>query len=263
MPTRTKQTSVALNSDIGEGFGNWTVDDEAILSTVSDANIACGFHAGDPDTIARTCQLSAQYGLGIGAHVGYHDLRGFGRRYIAVPQETLTNDILYQIGALDAFVTASGAGTTSYVKPHGALYHSANKHDDHAQAVVNATLAFDRGLSLLCQAGSLLAKKAESAGIEVVAEGFMDRTYNPDGTLVPRGEPGAVISDPSLAAEQAVQMVTEQTVTAVDGTVVSMPIQSLCVHSDSPGAIELARAVRSALENSGVAIVSATATVRQ
>lgn len=256
MPQSTTELAVALNADVGEAFGNWTVDDAEILSMVSDANIACGFHAGDPDTMSRTCALAAQYGVGIGAHVGFYDLRGFGRRYIAVPKATLTNDVICQIGALDAFATAAGAHL-SYVKPHGALYHSAARNDDHAQAIIDAIKSLDRQLSLLCQTDSLVAQYAQEAGIAVTAEGFMDRTYTAAGTLVSRTEPGAVITDPSLAAEQAVQMVTTQTVTAADGTSIPMHVQSLCIHSDSPGAAHLARTVRSALENAGAKILSA------
>jgi 5-oxoprolinase (ATP-hydrolysing) subunit A len=250
------ERTVALNTDCGEGFGNWSVDDAEILSIVSDANIACGFHAGDPDTLARTCTLAADYGIGVGAHVGFHDLRGFGRRYIAVPRETLTNDVLYQIGALEAFAAAAGTAV-SYVKPHGALYHSAARHDDHAKAIIDAITSRDRPLALLCQTDSLLADYAREASVPVVAEGFMDRAYSADGTLVARSEPGAVIKDASLAAEQAVQMVTTQTVTATDGTSVPMNVQSLCIHSDSPGAVDLARTVRAALEGAGVHVKSA------
>jgi UPF0271 protein len=257
MTQNTTELTVSLNADVGEGFGNWAVDDAEILSVVSDANIACGFHAGDPDTLARTCALAARHGVGIGAHVGFHDLRGFGRRYIAVPQATLTNDVVYQIGALDAFATAEGA-TLSYVKPHGALYHSAARNDDHAHAVVDAIASLKRPLSLLCQTGSLLAQYAQQAGITVISEGFMDRTYTAAGTLVPRTEPGAVITDAATAAEQAVQMVTTQTVATAEGSPIPMHVQSLCIHSDSPGAAHLARTVRSALQDAGVTITSAT-----
>lgn len=250
------ELTTALNTDCGEGFGNWHVDDAEILSVVSDANIACGFHAGDPDTLARTCALAAEFGVGIGAHVGFYDLRGFGRRYIAVPRDTLTHDVIYQIGALDAFASAAGA-VVSYVKPHGALYHSAARNEDHARAIVDAIKSLNRPLSLLCQTDSLLAEYARESGIPVTAEGFMDRSYAADGTLVPRSQPGAVIDDPSAAAEQAVQMITTQTVTAADGSSIPMNVQSLCIHSDSPGAVNLARTVRSALEDAGVKIQSA------
>jgi 5-oxoprolinase (ATP-hydrolysing) subunit A len=255
MPSTAFKNVVALNADLGEGFGNWTVDDAELLAMVTDANIACGFHAGDPDTMARTCDLAAQYGVNIGAHVGFDDLRGFGRRYIAVPKASLTNDVICQIGALDAFGQKAGIGIT-YVKPHGALYHSAAQREEHATAIVDAIKATNLNLAVLCQPGSLLAQCAELAGISVIAEGFMDRTYTPAGTLVFRNEPGAVITDAAQAAAQAVQMVTTQTVNALDGTAVAVEVHSLCIHSDSPGAAHLARTVRSALEAAGVEIRS-------
>lgn len=258
MSVTTERPAIALNADIGEGFGNWTVaDEETLLSTITDANVACGFHAGDPDTMSRMCALAAHHRVTVGAHVGYHDLRGFGRRYIAVPKTTLVNDVRYQIGALLAFTSTAGT-PLSYVKPHGALYHSAAHREEHAAAIVEAMLSLDPIVPVLCQTGSLLARHAEEAGIPVIAEGFMDRAYTPEGTLVPRSEPGAVISDPALAAERAVQMVTTQTVTAINGETIPITVQSLCVHSDSPGAAAIARAVRAALEEAGVVMASAT-----
>jgi UPF0271 protein len=253
------KTTVSLNADIGEGFGNWTIaDEESLLSTITDANVACGFHAGDPDTMARMCELAARQHVTVGAHVGFHDLRGYGRHYIAVPAATLTNDVRYQIGALRAFASAAGT-PLAYVKPHGALYHSAARHEKHARAVVEAMLFMNPPVPVLCQTESQLAHHAEKAGIPVIAEGFMDRAYTPAGTLVPRGEPGAVITDPALAAERAVQMVTTRTVTAINGETIPITVDSLCVHSDSPGAAEISRAVRGALEEAGVDVVSATA----
>jgi UPF0271 protein len=250
---------VSLNSDLGEGFGAWTVEDEdQVLATITDANVACGFHAGDPDTMARTCARAVELGVAVGAHVGFHDLRGFGRRFIAVPRPTLTNDIRYQIGALSAFATAAGT-SVSYVKPHGALYHSAASDPEHADAVVDALCSLDQVLPIMCQAGTLLAERAARAGIPVIAEGFMDRAYRPDGTLVPRGTPGAVISDPEAAAARAVQMVTTRTVTAITGESVPAAVQTLCVHSDSPGAAAIASAVRAALEAADVTLSPAGA----
>lgn len=193
----------------------------------------------------------------VGAHVGYHDLRGFGRRYIAVPKATLANDVRYQIGALLAFTSAVGT-PMAYVKPHGALYHSAAQREEHAEAIIEAMLTLDRLVPVLCQTGSLLAQQAEKAGIRVIAEGFMDRAYTPQGTLVPRGTPGAVISDPAMAAERAVQMVTTQSVTAINGETIPISVQSLCIHSDSPGAAAIAHAVRGALVEAGVEVASAT-----
>jgi len=207
--------------------------------------------------MAHTCALAAHHGVGIGAHVGFADLRGFGRRYVAVPQTTLTNDVISQVGALNAFAKKAGAHV-SYVKPHGALYHSAAQHEEHAAAIVDAVTSLDQGLAILCQTGSLLAQYAERAGVALTAEGFMDRTYTAAGTLVSRKEPGAVITDADQAAAQAVQMVTTNTVNTAAGAPIEMMVQSLCIHSDSPGAANLARTVRSALEDAGVKIVSAS-----
>ena len=252
----TEPAVVSLNTDIGEGYGAWSVaDDETLLSLVTDANVACGFHAGDPDILRRTCEVAAANGVGVGAQVGFDDLRGFGRRFIQVPRESLVNDVLYQLGALAGL--ASVAGTrVSYLKPHGALYHAATQHDDYADAVVEAMLAYAAAglgeLPLLCQPGTRLAARAAAAGVPAVAEGFVDRAYTADGLLVPRGQPGAVVTDLDEACTRAVRMVREGTVEAVDGSTVAMRIESLCVHSDSPGAVEVARAVRTALEHDGV-----------
>ena len=246
--------TISLNTDIGEGYGRWTIaDDEALLAVVTDANIACGFHAGDPDILRRTCETAAGLGVGVGAQPGFADLRGFGRRYIAVPAPSLVNDLIYQLGALDALARVAGT-RVGYVKPHGALYHSAVAHDEHAAAVVEAIRLFDPSLPLLCQPGTRLTRLAEAEGLAVRYEGFVDRAYTADGLLVPRDEPGAVHDDPTRAARQAIDMAITGTVVAVDGTVVPMPVHSLCVHSDSPGAPALARATREALEAAGATL---------
>jgi 5-oxoprolinase (ATP-hydrolysing) subunit A len=248
--------AVSLNTDIGEGYGAWSVaDDETLLSLVTDANVACGFHAGDPDILRRTCEVAAANGVGVGAQVGFGDLRGFGRRFIQVPRSSLVNDVLYQIGALSALAAVAGTRVT-YVKPHGALYHATTRHDDYADAVVGAmrehAAAGQGELLLLCQPGTRLATRAAAAGVRVVAEGFVDRGYTADGLLVARGEPGALVSDADDAGRRALRMVREATVEAVDGSSVPMQVESLCVHSDSPGAVEVTRGVRAALERAGV-----------
>ncbi|MBA2639221.1 MAG: LamB/YcsF family protein [Nocardioidaceae bacterium] len=247
---------VSLNADIGEGYGAWTVaDDAALLAVVTDANVACGFHAGDPDILRRTCEAAAAHGVGVGAQVGFGDLRGFGRRFIELPRASLVNDVLYQVGALAAL--ASVAGTrVSYVKAHGALHHAASSRDEYAAAIVEAMLAYGGGLRLLSQPGTRLAAHAQGAGLRVVAEGFVDRGYSSDGLLVPRGHPGAFVTDRDAACRQALAMGRDGTVGTVDGETCAMPVQSLCVHSDSPGAVEVASAVRQALEAAGVALRS-------
>ncbi|MBI1758482.1 MAG: LamB/YcsF family protein [Actinobacteria bacterium] len=246
--------TIDLNADAGEGYGRWTLgDDDALLAVVTSANLACGFHAGDPDVLRYTCARAAERGVVVGAQVSYRDLAGFGRRYVAVPRDSLTNDVLYQIGGLAAMCRAAGIGVR-YVKPHGALYHRAVHDPEHALAIVDAVRAYDPGLAVLCQAGSELARCAAEAGLRVVREGFVDRGYTAAGTLVPRSDPGALLTDPVQAGSRAVRMVTEGTVGAVSGEEVSLVVDSLCVHGDTPGAVHVARAVRSALETAGVRV---------
>lgn len=245
---------IDLNSDLGEGYGAWTMgDDDALLAIVSSANVACGFHAGDPQIMHHAVAVAARRGVTVGAHVSFPDRRGFGRRDLDLPLSEVTSDVLYQIGALNAFARASGT-RVSYVKPHGALYNRIATDADLAGAVVAALRAYDPDMALLTLPGCAAAAAAEAASIPVVAEGFADRAYTPDGHLVPRREPGAVLTDPDLVAARAVRMATEHTVTAIDGTDIPMPIASLCVHGDSPGAVALAQAVRSGLAEAGVTV---------
>ena len=243
-----------LNSDLGEGYGRWTLgDDAAMLEVVTSANVACGFHAGDPATIDRTVRTAVERGVAVGAQVSYPDLVGFGRREIDVPPGDLTADVLYQLGALEAFARAAGS-RVRYVKPHGALYNRIARDPVQAAAVVEAIRRYDPGLPLLTLPGSAAAAAAAEAGIEAVGEGFADRAYSGDGRLVSRREPGAVLDDPGLVAARAARMATEGRVGTVDGGEVAVEVRSLCVHGDTPGAVELARAVRAALEEAGVAL---------
>lgn len=238
-----------LNADLGEGFGIWRLgDDLGLLEVVTSANVACGFHAGDPSTMRRVCVAAAERGVAVGAQVGYRDLAGFGRRRIDYDPGELRDDIVYQIGALAAF------GRVRYVKPHGALYNTAAVDEDQAGAVVDAVRAYDATLPVLCQPGSVLARLAAAAGLRVVGEGFADRAYRPDGRLLPRGEPAAVVSDAEAVVAAAIRMAVAGQVIAVDGTVLSQPIESLCLHGDTPGAVNLARRVRTALTAAGVAL---------
>lgn len=249
-------TTIDLNVDIAEGFGVWRIaDDDALLSVVSSANIACGFHAGDPGTMRRACVTAVKHGVAIGAQVSYRDLAGFGRRFIDMAPMELVDDILYQLSALQGIAAVSG-GQMSYVKPHGALYNAIVHHERQAAAVVEAVRQFDASLAVLGLPGSRWLELAADAGLETVAEAFADRAYTPEGTLVSRREPGAVLSDPTAVTERAVRFATEGTVVAVDGTVLDMPARSICVHSDTPGAVELAKAVRSCLLAAGVAVES-------
>ncbi|MDQ2722138.1 MAG: LamB/YcsF family protein [Actinomycetota bacterium] len=243
-----------LNSDVGESFGRWVLgDDEAVLTAVTSANVACGFHAGDPSTLRRTCRMAAHNGVMVGAQVGYRDLVGFGRRFMDVTPTELTDDVVYQIGALHALCQVSGT-RVRYVKPHGALYNAVVHHQGQARAVAAAVRAYDPALPVLGLPGSLLLDEVRVAGLRAVPEFFADRGYLPDGRLVPRAEPGAVLHDPGEVAARVVRMVTEGVVAAVDGSDVAVGAESVCVHGDSPGAVAMAKAVRHALLDAGIAV---------
>ena len=245
---------VDLNSDLGEGFGPWPMgDDETMLDVVTSANVACGFHAGDPTQMRHMCGWAAQRGIAIGAHVGYRDLPGFGRRFIDVAPDELTADVLYQLGALEGFARAADT-RVRYVKPHGALYNTIVHHEQQAAAVVEAVVAFDPSLAVLCLSGSRFLALAEEAGLPVHTEAFADRAYTADGTLVSRREAGAVLHDPDRVAERCVAMVKEGRVEAIDGSIVEVDADSICVHGDTPGATALASAVRRALTEADVTL---------
>ncbi|HEY7814001.1 MAG TPA: 5-oxoprolinase subunit PxpA [Nakamurella sp.] len=247
-------TQIDLNSDVGESFGRWTLgDDAALMLLITSANVACGFHAGDPSTLRRTCAAAAEHGVAVGAQVGYRDLAGFGRRFIDIEPAELTDEVIYQIGALQALATASGT-TVQYVKPHGALYNAIVHHREQAAAVVEAVRAVDPTLPLLGLPGSAVLELADAAGLRTVREAFADRAYTPEGTLVSRRQPGAVLHDPEQVAARMVRLVTEGVITAVDGNDVTVTADSICVHGDSPGAVDMARHVRTALERAGLTI---------
>jgi UPF0271 protein len=248
----TAQT-VDLNADLGEGFGVWSLgDDAAMLEIVTSANVACGFHAGDPAGLLRVCRAAAARGVRIGAQVGYRDLAGFGRRFIDVDPPDLTADVIYQIGALSALALAAGTAV-SYVKPHGALYNTIVDHEHQARAVAEAVQAVDPALPVLGLSGSAFFTVAEELRLRTVSEAFADRAYRPDGRLVSRREPGAVLSDADEIADRVLTMVTQGMVTAVDGTSIPVDAESVCVHGDSPGAVQIAAAVRARLAGHGVA----------
>lgn len=234
--TDGKQTAmrIDMNSDMGESFGRWKLgDDEALLDVVSSANVACGFHAGDPSVMLRTLSYAASRGVMVGAHVAYRDLAGFGRRYVDESPDELKADVMYQIAALEGMARSVGA-QVRYVKPHGALYNRIVRDESRAAAVVG--------------------RLAAQAGLRVFHEAFADRAYNADGTLVSRRLPDAVIADPAEVAARVLRMVCEHEVVAIDGTVVPLNADSVCVHGDSPSAVAMARAVRARLESEGVAI---------
>ncbi|MCR3748307.1 LamB/YcsF family protein [Lentzea californiensis] len=234
-----------LNSDLGEGFGIWKLgDDTALLGVITSANVACGFHAGDPSTMRKVCEEAAKNGVKIGAQVSYRDLAGFGRRFIDADPVELADEVLYQIGALDACARAAGTEVV-YVKPHGALYNATVHHEKQAEAVVNGTKAF-KDLPILGLPGSQLLEKASRAGLRPVQEAFADRGYTPEGTLVPRSRPDALLTDTAQIVERATRLLQGELV-AVDGTVIKTQAESLCVHGDTPGAVAHARAVKEAL----------------
>ncbi|MGI8721173.1 MAG: LamB/YcsF family protein [Geodermatophilaceae bacterium] len=248
------RASIDLNCDLGEGFGVWTLgEDDGLLDVVTSANVACGFHGGDPSIMRRVCRRAAERGVRIGAQVGYRDLAGFGRRPMDVPPNELTDEMIYQIGALDAFARIAGS-RVSYVKPHGALYNTCATDAVQAEAVVRAVREVDSTLPVLGLPGSALLRAAEAAGLPAVPEAFADRSYDSAGRLVSRRHEGAVISDPKVVVARCLRLVMQGLVTAVDGTQVSVSAASLCLHGDTPGALRLSRRIRDALGQAGVTL---------
>ena len=246
--------TIDLNSDLGEGFGIWSLgDDEALLDVVTSANVACGFHAGDPNILRRVCDWAAARNVAIGAQVSYRDLAGFGRRSIDMDAESLTNDVLYQIGALDGFARVAGT-RVRYVKPHGALYNRIVHDEKQAAAVVAAVAAYDATLPVLGLPGSVVLRLAEDSGLTTVPEAFADRGYTAQATLVPRTEPGALLHDPEHISSRMVRMVTTGRLLSVEGEEIAVSARSICMHGDTPGAVAMAVALRRALIEAGVEI---------
>jgi 5-oxoprolinase (ATP-hydrolysing) subunit A len=246
---------IDLNSDMGESFGSWRMgDDAAMLDIVTSANVACGFHAGDPDIMFRTAELARAKGAAIGAHPGFDDLRGFGRRVIRGDSPaTIERMVAYQIGALQAVAALAGHRVT-YVKAHGALNNMANEDRDLALAIARAIRGVDRTLRNMVMPGLLMERASEEAGVPVIREIFADRTYEENGQLTPRNRPGAVIHDPEVAAERVARAVREGAITAVTGRPVPVAFDTVCVHGDNPSAVALARRVRTRLEEEGIAV---------
>lgn len=248
--------TIDLNADLGEGVGPWPMaDDAAMVPLVTSASIACGFHAGDPTTARRACAAAAAAGTVVGAHVGYRDLTGFGRRFVDVAPDELVDELVYQVGALRAVAAAAGAAV-AYVKPHGALYHAIVHHREQARAVVRALVDLGGDLPLVTLPHGVVAAEARAAGLRVVGEAFADRAYAPDGTLVPRDQSGSVLDDPAAIAQRVVRLARGEGVEAIDGTVLRPDIETVCLHGDTPGALALARAVRGALDAADVPVRS-------
>lgn len=247
---------IDLNADLGESFGPWPMGtDEALMASISSANVACGFHAGDPSVMRRTIALAKANGVAVGAHPGFPDLVGFGRREMSASRSEVVDMILYQVAAL-AGVAGSQGVRLQHVKPHGALYNMAVRNRELAEAIAEGTAAFDRSLILFGLPESQLLRAGESAGLRVAAEVFADRAYEPDGTLTSRSKPGSVIHDPQEVVARAVRMVRDGVVTATDGSVLKLRADTLCLHGDTPGAADLARLVRRGLDNAGITVTS-------
>ena len=248
-----EKNKVDFNSDIGESFGQYKLGlDERIVKYVSSANIACGFHAGDPMWINKTVQLAEKHGVRIGAHPSYPDLRGFGRRNMNIDPNEVKNDVIYQIGALTAFTADK---KLQHVKPHGAMYNTAVNDENLAEAICNAIIEVDSDLILLALSGSRWVSIAKEMGLKVAQEVFADRAINSDGTLVSRTLDGSVIHDPEIIAERTLKMVKHGYITSVTGEDVAVEVDSICMHGDNPEALQIAKEVKSELETSGINIV--------
>jgi len=247
-------TTVDLNSDLGEGFGHWSLgDDDALLGIVSSANVACGYHASDASIMRRVCARAVEHDVAIGAQVGYRDLPGFGRRFIDIEPQALTDDVIYQIAALEGFARIAG-GRVRYVKPHGALYNAIVHHEEQAAAVVAAVQAYDAKLPVLGLPGSTWLRLAVEGGLTTVHEAFADRAYTPEGTLVSRRRPDAMLHDPEEIAKRCVAMANGDPVTDVEGGQLRLQPGSICVHGDTAGAVDIARRVRAALADADVTL---------
>jgi 5-oxoprolinase (ATP-hydrolysing) subunit A len=245
--------AIDLNCDLGEGFGAWPLGlDREIVPHITSANIACGFHAGDPAWMRATVHLAEAHGVGIGAHPGFPDLRGFGRRALAASAAEIRDDVMYQVGALTAFTRAKAL---QHVKPHGALYNMAVERDDVALAIGEAVIEVDPSLILVVLAGSRGEHVARRLGLQVACEVFADRAVHADGSLVPRTKPGAVIHEPGLVIERSLRLAIDGRVTAITGEDVEMRADTICLHGDTPGAVELARSLRQAFERAGIALM--------
>ena len=248
-----EKTKVDFNSDIGESFGQYKLGlDEDIVKYVSSANIACGFHAGDPMWMSKTVQLAEKHDVGIGAHPSYPDLRGFGRRNMNIEPEEVKNDVIYQIGALTGFTANK---KLQHVKPHGAMYNNAVKNEKLAEAICSAIIEVDSDLILLALSGSRWISIAKEMGLKVAQEVFADRAINSDGTLVSRSIDGSVIHDPDVIAERTLKMVKQGYITSVTGEDVAVDADSICLHGDNPEAVQIAKEVKAALETAGINIV--------
>jgi 5-oxoprolinase (ATP-hydrolysing) subunit A len=254
--------TIDLNCDLGESFGAYTIGaDEAVMAAITSANVACGYHGGDPGVMRRTVRLARQAGVAVGAHPGFPDLVGFGRREIRMTPQDVEDMVLYQVGALAGIAHGEGV-RLSHVKAHGALYNMAVKDEALAAAIARAVAAFDRSLIFFALPDSQLARAGTAAGLQVALEGFADRTYEPDGSLTPRSRTGAVIQDVNAVVARAVRMIADGAVMTTGQTTLALRIDTLCTHGDTPGAQALTRALRDGLERAGVTVASVTSKTR-
>jgi len=254
--------TIDLNADMGESFGAYTIgSDEAVMTSISSANVACGYHGGDPSVMRRTVRLARERGVAVGAHPGFPDLLGFGRREMRIAPQDVEDLVLYQIGALAGIAHGEGI-RLSHVKPHGALYNMAVKDRSLADAIARAVAAFDRTLVLFGLPDSDLARAGQAAGLRVALEGFADRAYEPDGSLTPRSRTGAIIHDLETVVQRAVRMAIDGVVIATDGSELAMRVDTMCTHGDTPGAQALTRALRTGLEQAGVKVAAVAGTPR-
>lgn len=251
-----ERSSIDLNADAGESYGAWPMGrDEELFPLVSSVNLACGFHAGDPSTMRASVRLALRHGVAVGAHPGFPDLVGFGRREMTIRGEEIYADVLYQIAALAGFVRAEGR-TLHHVKAHGALYMQMADDEEVCRAVAAAVRAYADDLPLVVLAGSAMRKWAQAEGVVTIAEGFPDRGYLATGVLAPRSLPGSLVKEPELAAARAVRMAIGEPVETVDANQVAVEAETLCIHGDNPESVEIARAVREALEAAGIRIAA-------
>jgi UPF0271 protein len=247
---------IDINSDVGESFGAYSIGHDAgLMRSITSANVAAGFHAGDPSVLRQTIRIAKKHGVAVGAHPGFPDLVGFGRRALTVSPTEAEDFVLYQVAAVAGVAAAEGV-SLQHVKPHGALFNMAVHDAQLAAAIARAVAAFDKRLVLFGLPGSEILKAGRAAGLRVAAEVFADRAYEPDGTLASRKKPGTVIHDPDTVVARAVRMVTQKNVVAIDGSVVTLEADTMCVHGDTPGSDDLAARIRAGLEEAGIEVRS-------
>lgn len=248
--------NVDINCDMGESFGVYRLgSDEEMMAHITSANIACGYHGGDPIVMERTISLAKSHGVSVGAHPGFRDLVGFGRRSMELTPQEVRNDLIYQVGALSAFAQIEGL-SLQHVKPHGQLYNLAAKDESMTKAICEAILALEKNLILVALSGSKMAEIASKSGLKVAREAFADRAYHKDGSLVSRKREGSVIHDPERVAERVIRMVQEGKIQSIEGDLIDLEADTICVHGDTPGAVQLAQTIRRKLQQAGIPVLS-------